>query len=342
MIRRFLSGLFLLCFSKCCFAQAAAAGEISYTCLGNLSYNFRIIIWADSVNQYDDLLIDFGSASYTLTQVSANNMANVLPAAYPNYWKLEYQCMYSFSGPSGPGGYDILATFQHYSSNITNLPGSGAYPLTLKAHILVDPAIGNNSAPVFSNDLLLFFPVMQQNNNYWFGPYDPDNDSLAYVLIPTMAPGFIAPDVAGGGILSANAASDNISWNAPQQAGVYNQLVRIEQWKRFQNAYLMIGYTTREVEFIVDHQNSIAENTGSEVHTYPNPAISGGTLHLDGNTNMEEISIYSTDGNLRWRRSLLPNEKSVLLPELATGYYLCVMRNDAGEIYTQPLLMLSE
>jgi hypothetical protein len=263
----FLIFLFLAKFSS---AQYVAGGEIKYACVGVNQYQFTISIWGDNLNSSDTLFLDFGdNTTAVLTQPTLLSLASSLPSNYSNYYQAGWQIIHAFSGS---GSYKISAVYKTRRSGIDNIPNSPGTVFYLACDVEIDPNIGCNSSPVFSNaQYILFTPV---NQPFSFSPSvsDPDGDSLSFSVEPCDVIGYTLPNMIGMGVFSIDATTGEIDWNAPQVAGIYNFVLRVTQWKHVGNGIIVTGSTDQELEIDVQSPSGIPGNNSSSFSIYPQPA----------------------------------------------------------------------
>ncbi|MEO1448118.1 MAG: hypothetical protein AAFV07_01240, partial [Bacteroidota bacterium] len=168
----------------------------------------------------------------------------------------------------GPGQYDIYYydVARHGSvKNITN-PTEQAFFVETRLFIS-PPIIGGNNTPLLLNEPLDDACV----GKLWThnpGGYDPDGDSLAYSLsesfhydpsvgsppAPMIASGYIFPDDPsfGPSSLTVHPLSGIITWDVPQQMGIYNFGIKIEEWRDGQ----LLGFVLRDIAVWVEDCNN--------------------------------------------------------------------------------------
>ncbi len=157
----------------------------------------------------------------------------------------------------GPGQYELRYSDFARVENVRNMSNSGATAFYIETLLNNNPFIGTNRSPVLLND-----PIDDAcTNRLWThnpGAYDPDGDSLVYSLIPCRQydPGTMQnpipvgnyryPD-AFGGIFTIDRQTGLITWNTPQQVGVYNISILIEEYRNGR----LIGYVVRDMAIFV-------------------------------------------------------------------------------------------
>lgn len=338
-----VSGIFLLLLFSPAFLQAqhARGGEITYSCQGGLEYQFQLTIWADSITNTiavnDTLYVDFGDGN-TLTLLTTdaqqcNNLATSLPSGYSQINQLRWTLVHTYSNPGGPGGYPVSAAFTGRIPAISNISNSEGSTIYLHASVYADPSIGTNSCPFSSSvSAYLFFPVLSQSNYFAFNYSDPDGDSLSFSFLPSAATGYTFPDIAGGGTLSIDAVTGLVSWNNPNQQGVYNVTVRIEQWKSFSGTPVLVGLADQEIEFVVDVSNGIEENNAPAFSVFPNPASGQLNLEFDASGNCATILIVNSLGQIVFEKPVENAGKKMRMrldvSALDAGIYTVIIREE--------------
>ncbi|HNI55637.1 MAG TPA: hypothetical protein PK511_14010, partial [Chitinophagales bacterium] len=164
------------------------AGEITYTHVEDLTYEFTITTYTDpaSLADRDRLGIDWGDGTVDTI------MRNSIELLTPDIQKNQYISTHTFAGP---GIFIISMVDPNRVESILNIDGSVNVPFCLvDTFIIFDPlTLGYNNSP-----LLLYPPIDYANIGEFFihnpGAYDIDGDSLAYKLVvPFQYPGIVVP-----------------------------------------------------------------------------------------------------------------------------------------------------
>ncbi|MDW8134436.1 MAG: gliding motility-associated C-terminal domain-containing protein [Bacteroidia bacterium] len=157
----------------------------------------------------------------------------------------------------GPGLYELRYTDFARVENVRNMSNSGATSFYVETLLNNNPFIGINRSPLLLND-----PIDDAcTNRLWThnpGAYDPDGDSLVYSLIPCQQydPATMQNPIpvanyrfpsAFGGIFSIDPQTGLITWDTPQQIGVYNISILIEEYRQGRR----IGYVIRDMAIFV-------------------------------------------------------------------------------------------
>ena len=241
-------------------AQAThnVAGEITVRCLGGLQYEATITTFTSSAdpNAPDrcSLVVDWGDGFRQTAYRSGGNMASLctppvtggfnLHPAYPYMQKNTYIARHTYSGGST---YLIKVADPNRVGGIDNLANSVNSPFCLMTRLSVAPfAEGCNSTPT-----LAAIPLDKACVGHCFyhnpGAYDPEGDSLSYSIGPILdtmgnpvAGGiFVMPGTpctssiphGGGGTMSIDPISGDLSWCAPTCQGKFNVGLYVHEWR---------------------------------------------------------------------------------------------------------------
>lgn len=171
----------------------------------------------------------------------------------------------------GPGNYTIRFREFNRNDNTLNMDQSVQTPFYIETSITIDPFLGINNSPV------LTIPPVDNgavNQTYIHNPgaYDPDGDSLAYVMdVPKQdfqrtvnnyrspASGefsFSTQDGTGEAFLRLDPLTGDLIWDAPGTAGQFNVAFRIEEWRKVDGVYQRIGYVIRDMQIIIENTDN--------------------------------------------------------------------------------------
>jgi hypothetical protein len=171
----------------------------------------------------------------------------------------------------GPGNYTIRFMEFNRNANTLNMDQSVDTPFYIETMIRIDPFLGVNNSPV-----LTIAPVDNGAVNQTYihnpGAYDPDGDSLAYVMdIPKQAfqrevnnyrsPAsgefsFTRQDGTTPPFLELDPVTGDLIWDAPGIAGQYNVAFRIEEWRLVAGEWVRIGYVLRDMQIIIEQTDN--------------------------------------------------------------------------------------
>ncbi|HPE34173.1 MAG TPA: gliding motility-associated C-terminal domain-containing protein [Bacteroidales bacterium] len=240
---------FFLLFTVTVFGTHQRAGEITYTAISDLEYNFTIITYTYTPSPADrpELLIRWGDGTSEMVMRTLKiNLPN-------NISRNEYAgAVHTFPGQ---GTYLIKLEDPNRNYGVLNIPNSVNVPFFLQTELVINPFLGPN------NSVQLLAPPVDVgcvNNLYLHNPvaYDVDGDSLVYKLVPCLGasglpiPGYILPNEVGGSTQNTfeiNAATGTIIWDKPVLQGEYNIAFVVEEWRYG----VKIGYVTRDMQISI-------------------------------------------------------------------------------------------
>ncbi|MFD2033358.1 gliding motility-associated C-terminal domain-containing protein [Belliella marina] len=171
----------------------------------------------------------------------------------------------------GPGQYTIRFKEFNRNDNTLNMAQSVDTPFYVETMIRIDPFLGVNNSPV-----LTIPPVDNGGVNIRYihnpGAYDPDGDSLAYVMdIPKQdfqrtvnnyrSPAssefsFNREDGGTPPFLTLDPVTGDLVWDAPGLAGQFNVAFRIEEYRKIDGEFRLIGYVVRDMQIIIENTNN--------------------------------------------------------------------------------------
>ncbi|MCH7415681.1 gliding motility-associated C-terminal domain-containing protein [Belliella sp. R4-6] len=171
----------------------------------------------------------------------------------------------------GPGQYTIRFKEFNRNDNTLNMDNSVDTPFYVETMIRIDPFLGVNNSPV-----LTIPPVDNGGVNIRYihnpGAYDPDGDSLAYSMdIPKQdfqrtvnnyrSPAssefsFNREDGGTPPFLTLDPITGDLIWDAPGLAGQFNVAFRIEEYRKIDGQFRLIGYVVRDMQIIIENTNN--------------------------------------------------------------------------------------
>ncbi|MBS9522915.1 gliding motility-associated C-terminal domain-containing protein [Litoribacter alkaliphilus] len=293
---KFRSLFFLtLCFLFAIQYQASAthirAGEIIAERISTQSLTYRITVvgYTDTGSQvrFGPGNINFGDG----TTVQLNTESDI-SFSEPLGNQIEKNTFVVTHTYQGPGNYTIRFMEFNRNDGTLNMDNSVDTPFYVETFIRIDPFFGVNNSPI-----LTIPPVDNGAVNVRYihnpGAYDPDGDSLAYnfderVIVPNQefqrpvnnyrSPGssefsFQREDGSANPFISMDPLTGDLIWDAPGIAGQYNIAFRIEEWRRINGEYEMIGYVVRDMQIIIEH----TDNRRPELILPPDLCVEAGT-----------------------------------------------------------------
>lgn len=252
------------------WATHQRAGEITYTHVSGLTYEFKIITYTYTPSLADRPEIDvyWGDGSFsTISRSQKTNLAN-------NISLNVYIAQHTF--PSS-GNFSVTFEDPNRNAGIVNIPNSVNIPFFLETIININPFLGPNSSPVLLNP-----PIDNGCTQipYYHNPgaYDPDGDSLSYSLIHCRGyesediPGYSYPSTSN--IFSIDAYTGELTWDAPITAGEYNIAILIKEWRNG----ILVGSVVRDMQISI----APCDNVPPEIHTIIDTCvIAGNTLSFE-------------------------------------------------------------
>jgi gliding motility-associated-like protein len=287
--------IFLICMFLSGFVSLNAthniAGEITYECLGTGStYRIYVTTYTNSTSPADrcELLVDWGDGTDQVVP-RRNGFQTICPNAnqhdgepllnFANTKKNIYWEDHTYS--SSGSAYVVTIKDPNRVTGIENIPNSVNVPFYLQTTIVVDPNIGCNTGPQLTT-IPLDKACLGKCYYHNPGAYDPDGDSLSFSIGDCLdtnglpIPGYVLPNIAGGGNLSINSVTGDLAWCAPQVAGKYNIVIYIEEWRRQPNGNrVKIGTVLRDMS--IDVQDNCT-NDNPEIPDLPDLCVDAGTL----------------------------------------------------------------
>lgn len=317
--------------------------EISAQCLSSLNYQFTARLWSfGQAAGTDSVLFDFGDGIQTWVPVSSASSTSQIGNGPYFYTVLQNQHAYSVSSP--PGGYEITVVTGNRIAGIGNIANSANTVMRLKMNLVVDPLIGCNSLPVSVNLSLKDTVYISQNNQFNIAVADNDGDSLDFSFLPcddavssinyTFPSGLVIDPVTG-----------NYSWNSASQPGLYNILIKTENWFRFPNGnYISAGYSVREIQIYVTPLLGIHDDPENFISFFPNPAQPGMPVNLSipmsGNAS---VRLLSVNGQCIWQENrYYANTDRLIIPDLPDALYFLEFRSESGQTITSKVLIRNE
>ncbi|MEM0998886.1 MAG: gliding motility-associated C-terminal domain-containing protein [Bacteroidota bacterium] len=260
------------------FASHNLAGDITYEYLGNNTVEITVSTYTDpSAALVDRCSIDLeiwnGNGSIKVADITGIPRDNgpfgqdaQFPINCPNQNMGEYiigsvkrntyRTTYTLPGP---GIYLVRFTDLARLDNIVNMANSGSQSFFIETSIFINGLLGPQNSPQFLNH-----PIDDAcTERRWThnpGAFDPDGDSLNFRFVdcrqydppsipsPITCTGFIQPDLYGNnGPMTIDPTTGLITWDTPQNPGIYNIAFVIEEYRNGQ----LIGQSFRDMAIFV-------------------------------------------------------------------------------------------
>lgn len=237
------------------------AGEILSKKIGNLEYEFTVIIYRNSESPVilEEIVINFGDN----TSKKLSRDALITPVNQ-NTAKYTFTTRYTYSAP---GIFKVFMFERNRNADIINISNSVDVNFYIETQIVINPFIGQNSSPVLKVPPI---DVANQGQIYTHNPgaWDADGDSLVYLLgVPKHLPDDTAIIVPGykslndPSFFSANCNSSltldpkkgDLTWKTPCVAGLYNIVITIFEYRNGR----LLGFITRDMQIEVLKFNNL-------------------------------------------------------------------------------------
>lgn len=272
MANRFLRTLMaclLLAWGHAVLATHNEAGEILVCHVGgpgSLTYEATIITYTNPNSPADrpEFILDWGDGSPLDT--IARDAADVVIVAGISTQRNLYIQQHVYPGP---GVYLLQYIDPNRVADVVNIPGSVNVPMCVQTQLVIS-VMGNNCSPTFLN------PPIQNAclGQPWIhnpGAYDSDGDSLSFEPMVCLGadtdgdgsgnpiPGYKFPNEMMPGAnnqYSINPVTGTITWDAPQQNGIYNIAFIVREWRMINGQWVSIGWVERDMQVIVGPCNN--------------------------------------------------------------------------------------
>ncbi|MGJ8661092.1 MAG: hypothetical protein ACSHXL_03575, partial [Bacteroidota bacterium] len=250
MVKFFWFLLFqLLTFSA--LATHNRSGEITYKHIGGNTYEFTITTctkWDSEANK-DRLEIRYGDGSMdTLLRVEFYDYPST------NTKKNIYRGNHTYTGP---GTYLITMEDPNRNANVLNISNSVSTVFCIQTKLIISPFLGTpNNSLQFDDCPCPENACTNQQWEYNLGAYDPDGDSLSYMIIPckgtdcldmAIPSAFQYPQDVGGGVMDIDVYFGTITWTSPSIQGEYNFAIKVTEFR----GGAEIGYVIRDMQVTV-------------------------------------------------------------------------------------------
>lgn len=225
------------------FATHQRAGEISYTYISGLTYEFTITTYTYTPSPADRPEIEVFWGDGTSSIIERNSKVNM----ENNISRNIYITQHTFSAV---GTFHITFEDPNRNAGIVNIPSSVEIPFFIETILIINPFIGGNSSPRLLNP-----PLDNACTNVPFyhnpGAYDTEGDSLSYSLINCRGyegediPGYTLPQ--SSNYIAIDPVTGDLTWDSPLMAGEYNIAILIQEWRNG----VLIGSMVRDMQITV-------------------------------------------------------------------------------------------
>jgi len=242
-IRVLLMLLMMFAGMQTVFATHQRAGEISYTYVSGLTYNFTITTYTYTPSPADrpEIEVFWGDGTSSIIQrFSKTNLENNISVNV-------YVTQHTFSAV---GTFHVTFEDPNRNAGIINIPSSVEIPFFIETILIISPFMEGNSSPQLMNP-----PLDNACTNVPFyhnpGTIDPEGDSLSYSLINCRGyngeeiPGYSMPYASN--YIEIDPVTGDLTWDSPTMAGEYNIAILIEEWRNG----VLIGSMVRDMQITV-------------------------------------------------------------------------------------------
>lgn len=219
------------------------AGEITFRQVGNLTFEIKITTFTYTLSAADrnQLEVQWGDGT---TSIAPRDSIAILP----NFYKRNvYTARHTYPGP---GTYVIVVQDPNRNFGVQNIPNSVNVIFSIKTTLLINPRLGYNNTPVLLNPP---YDKAALGKTFIHNPsaFDADGDSLSYKLTScTEANGKPIEDYELPGAtdsLVVDPLSGDLIWETPEDTGIYNIAMDIEEWRNG----IKIGNIVRDMQIEV-------------------------------------------------------------------------------------------
>jgi len=189
------------------------------------------------------------------------------------------------------------------NSGIINIPNSVDISFYLESIIMINPLIGNNSAPILLNspidNAVIGIPFIHNPS-----AFDIDGDSLSYSIISCKGEngnpinGYQFPEASNSLNIDNNGT---LIWDSPKLVGNYNIAILIEEWR----GGVKVGNIIRDMQITV--APNIENNTPPKIDI-PNKicVVAGDSFNIPILAWDEDSIFIDSIGTYYWGRSNIP------------------------------------
>lgn len=303
------------------FATHNRAGYIEYSVVPNtncMTYNFTLITYTKTSSpanaSRDTLPISWGDNTFSVVhRISATQLGSNYPDVQFNI----YKGTHTFPGPAT---YTVSCLDPNRNGGVINIPNSIDVPFFIETSLTISSYTGCDNSPVILNP-----PIDKgcMGVPFYYTPnaYDPDGDSLSYVLVPCRGigganiPGFTFPTASN--TFNLDAHTGLLTWDHPTAAGEYNVAMLIKEWRNGIN----IGEVTLDMQILI--------NSCNNQPPYINPlpplcVLAGDAVHytvVAGDHDQDGVYLYASGGPLTYEPGTCTfNHQGVYGSPTVTGY----------------------
>jgi gliding motility-associated-like protein len=276
------------------------AGEITYRCLGGLTYEITITTYAQAssgIPRPDIPDVHFGDGFIgTFPRINNGGNGELLPN------DILYSVYRMNHNYPGSGEYDIFFVDPNRNANVVNIPNSVLVPFAVHAWLIINPNFScNNSVQLLSRPIdhgCVGVPFV-----HYPAAYDPDGDSLSFEIVACRGdnnqpiPGYtfpLAPNSFG-----INSQTGELVWDYPPATGNYipeyevNVAFEVKEWRYSQaGTPVLMGVVERDMQITISSCNNHPPQIAAIVDTcvLANSSISFDVTAIDPENDLVALS----------------------------------------------------
>jgi hypothetical protein len=306
-------------------AGTMLAGEITYQNISTLTYQFTVNIFQLTANLDSNIVISTGDGiGNTALTISNNSSAGTLCGK--NVSKSTFTFTHTYSSF---GTYNIYVFASSRIDSIVNMTNSVATNLTLSAHLIISPFVGNNNSPVFN-----YVPIENANLSTLFisniGAIDIDGDSLSYQLVTplgdsgTLVAGYTLPQASNS--FSMDSITGDIVWDSPLYVGYYSIGVLVTEWRGGQ----IIGNYNRDMLIAICQPTTITElqKENTLLNIFPNPVSGNLIIVTFYSSENKSLTLFNSLGERILKENFQEQKHLLNVSSLASGIYLIEVKTE--------------
>lgn len=250
---------------------------------------------------------------------------------------------------------EVMVSYREANRNasVLNIANSLNTAFYIESSIFLSPNLCN------SNPILISPPVDVACHKITFqhspAAFDGDGDSLSYQLaVPKSAQnsevGYTSPDnqlfYSSGyetgsenglnrPVMSISPVSGMLVWDSPGAVGEYNIAFIVNEWRRINGSFVLIGFVRRDMQIIVKECNNAPPeiNPPLDVCIYAGETLNEEFIGLDSNGDPVKVEFFSGVFDLNSKPTIDPATQSFLLPPTATTFE---WTPDCSDVRNQP------
>jgi gliding motility-associated-like protein len=310
---------FILMFVNSLLATHNRSGSITYRHLSGYTYEFTIKTCTKTSSEADrpELEINWGDGtSDTIPRVNIVFISTY--DAQENY----YVGTHTYTGP---GNFIINMVDPNRNSGVLNIVNSVNQPFCIQSELVISPLLGTpNNSLIIEDCPCPEFACLNQMYCYNLSAFDPDGDSLSYMLVPCRGQDCLEmssniysfPQQIGGGILSLDSITGTLCWDNPTLQGEYNIAIKISEYR----AGIYIGSVLQDMQLTVKACSNDSPVLSEKADTciFVGDAVD---ITFTATDNQDAVHVYATGAVFN-----LPNNPAVFIEDtqnpIATGHFI--------------------